>query len=158
MTTNHDEHITYIPRDPDYEDKVRASFQRQRAMATLGITIESLEPGRIELRMPYDEAYTQQHGFVHAGVLSTVLDSACGYAAFSLMPPEAAVLSIEFKVNLLAPARGDHFRVTGQVLKAGRTITVCLAEAYACEGGTEKRVAQMTGTMMTVLGREGIEQ
>jgi uncharacterized protein (TIGR00369 family) len=144
--------------DAYFEERVRKSFARQRVMETLGITLEKTEPGRIELRMPYDAAYTQQHGFLHAGIVSTALDSACGYAAFSLMPKEAAVLSIEFKVNLLAPAIGDSFIFVGSVLKAGRTVSVCLAEAYAEKSGKTKLVAQMTGTMMTVIGREGIEQ
>lgn len=144
--------------DPQFETRVRESFARQRAMETLGITLEKVEPGRVELQMPYNQALTQQHGFLHAGIVSTALDSACGYAAFSLMPREAAVLSIEFKTNLLAPAKGEHFVFTGTVLKPGRTVTVCLAEAYAQNRGERKLVAQMTGTMMTVMGREGISQ
>jgi len=127
-------------------------------MNSLGITIENIEPGRIELKMPYLEEYTQQHGFVHAGILSTAMDSACGYAAFSLMPEEAAVLTIEYKLNLLAPAKGDFFLVIGKVLKVGRTVIVCQAEAYSSEKGEQKLVAQMTGTMMTIVGRKGIEQ
>jgi len=145
-------------RDAHFEERVRKSFARQRVMETLGITLEKIEAGRIELRMPYNEAFTQQHGFLHAGIVSTALDSACGYAAFSLMPKEAAVLSIEYKVNLLAPAIGDSFIFVGSVLKAGKTVSVCLAEAYAEHSGKRKLVAQMTGTMMTVIGREGIEQ
>lgn len=148
----------FIPADENYKEKVVKSFERQRAMETIGITLETIEPGRVVLHMPYNQAYTQQHGFVHAGILSTALDSACGYAAFSLMPREAAVLSIEYKVNFLAPAMGDGFIITGQVLKAGRTITVCQAEVYAVNGNEKKLVAQMTGTLMTVIGREGIDQ
>ncbi len=148
----------FVAQDEQFEEKVRKSFARQRAMETLGITLEKIEPGRIELRMPYNEAYTQQHGFLHAGIVSTALDSACGYAAFSLMPKEAAVLSIEYKINLLAPAKGDSFIFTGRVLKAGKTVSVCISEAYSKNSRERKLIAQMTGTMMTVIGREGIDQ
>jgi uncharacterized protein (TIGR00369 family) len=125
-------------------------------MATLGIEIVELKPGEIELSMPYAVAYTQQHGFVHAGIITTALDTACGYAAFSLMPDDAAVLTVEFKTNLVAPARGDHFLFRARVLKPGRTITVCDAQAFAVEGGNEKLVATMTGTLMALFDREGI--
>lgn len=149
---------SFEPRDPNFREKVRMSFARQQAMATLGITLEALEPGFIELALPYQEPLTQQHGFLHAGILATALDSACGYAAFSLMPPEAAILSVEFKINLLAPAAGERFRILGRVVKPGRTITVCEATAYACQGDQEKPVATMTGTMMAVFDRPGVEQ
>lgn len=148
----------FVPQDENFKDKVTKSFERQKAMKTLGITLEKIEAGRIELNMPYIEDFTQQHGFVHAGILSTAMDSACGYAAFSLMPKESAVLSIEFKINLLAPAIGEKFIITGEVLKAGKTISVCLSEAYSVNGNDKKLVAQMTGTMMTVIGKKGIEQ
>lgn len=144
------------PKDPEYQARVRASFDRQQAMQTLGIEIARLEPGEIELTMPYSPAYTQQHGFVHAGVIATALDSACGYAAFSLMPGDAAVLTVEFKVNLLAPAKGERFVFRSRVVKPGRTITVCDARAVAVDAGAEKLVATMTGTMMAVFDREGV--
>ena len=148
----------FKPQDENYRERVRRSFARQRVMDTIGATLERVEPGEVEIRMPYLEELTQQHGFLHAGILSTALDSACGYAAFSLMPKEAAVLSIEFKINMLAPAIGENFIFIGSVLKAGRTVTVCQGEAFAVNSGEEKLVAQMTATMMTVLGKEGIEQ
>ena len=144
------------PKDPEYQARVRASFDRQQAMQTLGIEIARLEPGEIELTMPYSRAYTQQHGFVHAGVIATALDSACGYAAFSLMPGDAAVLTVEFKVNLLAPAKGERFVFRSRVVKPGRTITVCDAQAVAVDAGAERLVATMTGTMMAVFDREGV--
>jgi uncharacterized protein (TIGR00369 family) len=125
-------------------------------MRTLGIEIARLEPGEIELTMPYSRAYTQQHGFVHAGIVATALDSACGYAAFSLMPTDAAVLTVEFKVNLLAPAKGERFLFRSRVVKPGRTITVCDAQALAVDAGAEKLVATMTGTMMALFDREGV--
>ena len=144
-------------RDPHYDERVRASFARQRAMQTLGVSIRRLAPGEIELEMPYDLAYTQQHGFMHAGVVTTALDSACGYAAFSLMPPEAGVLTVEFKTNLLAPAQGDHFRFEARVVKPGRTLTFCEARALACGAdGDERLVATMSATLMAVTGREAI--
>jgi uncharacterized protein (TIGR00369 family) len=125
-------------------------------MATLGIEMVGLKAGEVELRMPYAAAYAQQHGFIHAGIITTALDSACGYAAFSLMPEDAAVLTVEFKTNLIAPAKGDYFRFRASVLKPGRTITVCDAQAFAAEQGKEKLIATMTGTMMALFGREGI--
>jgi uncharacterized protein (TIGR00369 family) len=146
----------FNPKDANFDARVRTSFARQTAMATLGIEIVDLKPGEIELRMPYAIAYTQQHGFVHAGIITTALDTACGYAAFSLMPDDAAVLTVEFKTNLVAPARGDHFLFRARVLKPGRTITVCDAQAFAVEQGKERLVATMTGTLMALFDREGI--
>src|ERR1700751_3047728 len=142
--------MTFQPKDPHFAERVRASFVRQRAMHTLGVEITRLAAGEIELAMPYDAAFTQQHGFVHAGIIATVLDSACGYAAFSLMPADAAVLTVEFKTNLLAPARGDRFLFKGEVVKPGRTITVSAASAFAIEDGEEKLIATMTGTLMAL--------
>ena len=150
--------MTFIPPDPDFRERVRASFARQNAMAALGIGVRSVEPGHVELEMAYDPELTQQHGFVHAGIISTALDSACGYAAFSLMPVEAAVLTVEFKVNLLAPAKGQSFVFTGLVVKPGRTITVCDARAVAIDDGSEKLIATMTGTLMALVDRHGIYQ
>lgn len=144
------------PADPDFAARVRASFARQAVMATLGITLEEVQAGRVVLKMRHRDDLTQQHGFLHAGVVSTALDSACGYAAFSLMPPEAAVLTIEFKVNLLAPARGPGFRVEAEVTKAGRTISVVDGRALESGPDRERLVATMTATIMTVLGRDGV--
>ena len=146
----------FQPKDPDFRERVRASFARQQVMATLGIELVHLEPGEIHLTMPPNPAYTQQHGFMHAGIITTALDSACGYAAFSLMPAEAAVLTVEFKTNLLAPAKGERFIFRGHVVKPGRTLTICEARALALEGQEEKLVATMTGTLMAVAGRQGI--
>lgn len=126
-------------------------------MATLGVELARVAPGEVELRMAYNPALTQQHGFIHAGVVATALDSACGYAAFSLMPAEAAVLTVEFKVNLLSPAKGDAFSFVGKVVKPGRTVTVAEGDAFAHAGGESKRIARMTATLMTVTGRAGID-
>ncbi len=128
-------------------------------MQSLGVEITRLEPGEIELAMPYQQAFTQQHGFIHAGIVATALDSACGYAAFSLMPADAAVLTVEFKTNLLAPAQGERFLFRARVVKPGRTLTVCDAQALALTGGDDGRlVATMTGTLMALVGRPNIAQ
>jgi uncharacterized protein (TIGR00369 family) len=148
----------FTAKDPDFDARVRASFARQKVMATLGITIKALSPGEIELEMPYSAELTQQHGFIHAGILSAALDSACGYAAFSLMPADVAVLTVEFKTNLLAPAAGECFFFRGRVIKPGRTLTVCDAQAFAHDGRTEKLIATMTGTLMAVQERGSISQ
>ena len=151
--------MTFQPKDPNFAERVRASFARQRMMQTLGVEIARIVPGEIELAMPYGAAFTQQHGFIHAGVIATVLDSACGYAAFSLMPADAAVLTVEFKTNLLAPAKGERFLFRAHVVKPGRTLTVSDGRAFAIDGGAEERlVASMNDTLMAVYDRPNISQ
>jgi uncharacterized protein (TIGR00369 family) len=146
--------MLFQPQDVNFQQRVRSSFAQQRVMQTLGIEIVRLEPGKIELAMPYDPAYTQQHGFLHAGIVTTALDSACGYAAFSLMPADAEVLTVEFKTNLLAPAKGKRFLFRGSVVKPGRTLTVCEAQAVVSHGDTEPQlVATMIGTLMALFDR-----
>lgn len=141
----------------DFETRVRDSFARQKVMTAIGAELTRVNPGEVEIEMPFDVELTQQHGFLHAGIISTGLDSACGYAAYSLMPADAAVLTIEFKVNLLSPGRGERFLFRGMVTKPGRTIIVADGQAYAYDGEGEARmIATMTGTMMVVSGREGI--
>ncbi|HMA06487.1 MAG TPA: PaaI family thioesterase, partial [Ramlibacter sp.] len=125
----------FEPKDPDYAARVRASFARQAAMATIGATLTEVEPGRVVIELPWAQALTQQHGFLHAGMVATALDSACGYAGFSLMPLGAAVLTIEYKINLLAPAQGERFRMVGEVIKPGRTVTVTEGRAYSVQPG-----------------------
>jgi uncharacterized protein (TIGR00369 family) len=144
------------PADADFALRVRQSFERQAVMRTLGAALAEVAPGRVVLTMAHRPEFTQQHGFLHAGIVSTALDSACGYAAFSLMPADAAVLTIEFKVNLLAPARGPQFRFVSEVAKAGRTISVVDAKAWQSDGGTDALVATMTATVMTVRGRSDL--
>lgn len=145
------------PADPDFAARVAASFQRQPAMALIGATLDAVEAGRVVIGLAHRADIAQQHGFVHAGILSTALDSACGYAASSLMPADAGVLTIEFKVNLLAPAQGPRFRMEGQVVKAGRTISVVEGRALQVAGdGAERLVATMTATVMTITGRDGV--
>jgi uncharacterized protein (TIGR00369 family) len=148
----------FTPKDPSFDTRVRASFARQTVMVTLGISIRSLSPGGIELEMPYSAELTQQHGFIHAGILSVALDSACGYAAFSLMPADVAVLTVEFKTNLLAPATGERFVFRARVIKPGRTLTICDAQGFALDGTNEKLIATMTGTLMAVPERGAINQ
>jgi uncharacterized protein (TIGR00369 family) len=140
----------FEPKHPDYAAKVEKSFAEQAVMETIGASIEVIGAGEIEIEFPYQSSLTQQNGFIHAGIVSTVLDSACGYAAFSLMPEDASVLTIEFKVNLLSPAKGDRFRGYGKVKKAGRTISVAEAELYAFSDQGKKLVATMVGTLMAI--------
>jgi uncharacterized protein (TIGR00369 family) len=125
------------PRDPDYAAKVRASFARQRIMALLGASLGRVEPGLVEIELPVRAELTQQHGYVHAGVSTTIADSAGGYAAFSLMPPDSAVLTIEFKVNLVAPADGERLVARGRVVRPGRRVFVSELEVRAVRGGRE---------------------
>lgn len=143
-------------RDPNYEQRVRDSFARQQFMATLGATLGRVEPGEVLIAVPFSAAFTQQHGFLHAGVVASVIDSACGYAALTLMEPGAGVMSVEFKVNLLQPAAGNRFVAVGRVVRAGRTITACQGELRAVQDDGEVVVAVLQGTMMTVRDREGI--
>jgi uncharacterized protein (TIGR00369 family) len=141
-----------------FAQRVRESFARQAVMSTLGARLDTVEPGRVVIVMQHRPDLTQQHGFLHAGIVSTALDSACGYAAFSLMPADAAVLTIEFKDNLLAPARGPDFRFDAEVTKAGRTISVVDGSAWQTgSSGQPQRVATMTATVMTVRGRDGLK-
>ena len=135
------------PQDPAWEARVRESFGRQRHMATLGVTIERLAPGEADLAFPHDERFTQQNGFLHAGAVASVADSANGYAAYSLAPPDTDVLAVEFKINLLAPARGERFVACGRVLRAGRTLTVCRADVFAV-GAERAMVATMLSTII----------
>jgi uncharacterized protein (TIGR00369 family) len=122
---------TFVPRDPDFERRVRESFLRQRVMAMIGASMTTVEAGIVEIELAWREDLTQQDGYIHAGIVTTALDSACGYAAYTLMPADSSVLSVEFKVNLLAPARGGRLRVRAEVKRSGRTLTVCTADAFA---------------------------
>lgn len=140
----------------DYVERIRASFHRQGLMTTLGATLGAVAPGMVEISIHPHAAITQQHGFVHAGAVTAIADSAAGYAALSLMEPGTAVLSTEFKINLLAPAVGDLIVARGRVVKAGRTLTVAQTEVFAESAGQEKLVALLTGTLMTIEAREGV--
>lgn len=148
--------MSHTPRDPDFEARVRASFAKQQFMATLGARLERVVPGEVTIVLPFRADLTQQHGSLHAGAATSVVDSACGYAALSLMEPGAAVLSVEFKVNLLAPASGTEFIATGRVVRAGRTLTVCSGELVAKNNERDTVVALMQATMISLRDREGV--
>jgi uncharacterized protein (TIGR00369 family) len=141
---------TFQISDPDYEARVRRNFANQQAMRTLGVSLARIEPGTLELQMPYDAKFSQQNGFLHAGTLSAALDTACGLASYTLMPAEADILTVEFKINLLAPARGQTFRFVGSVVKPGRTLVIAEGRAFANDDGREKLIATMSATMMTI--------
>jgi len=140
----------FAAQDTNFEARVRESFARQRVMETIGARLVRVAPGEIEIALGFREDLTQQHGYLHAGVVAAVIDSACGYAALTLTPAGAEVLSIEFKLNLLSPARGESFAARARVKRAGRNVTVCAGDLYAFEGESEKPVATMLATMMTV--------
>src|SRR5215218_4400074 len=123
----------FEPQDPAFAERVRASFARQAAMHTIGARLAEVAAGRVVIQLAWQQALTQQHGFLHAGMVATALDSACGYAASTLMPADAGVLTIEYKINLIAPAHGTRFRMEGAVVKPGRTITVTEGRAYALQ-------------------------
>ena len=140
----------------DFRERVRQSFALQGAMAMLGAELTRVETAMIEIELPFDVKLTQQHGFLHAGVISAALDSACGYAAYTVIEPEASILTIEFKVNLMSPGRGERFLFRGEITKPGSTIIVADGRAYAIGDGQAKLIASMTGTMMVIRGRQGI--
>ena len=144
------------PADPQFEARVRANFAKQIIGKALGITLSDVQAGHVVLEMPFRDDLVQQHGFIHAGVITTALDSACGYAAFSLMPPEAEVLTVEFKSNFLRPAAGERFRFEGRVMKPGKTLIITEGRAIAISGDREKEISAMQATMMVITGRDGI--
>lgn len=150
--------MSFVPKDPHFESRVRDSFARQTFMATLGAELVRATPGEVAISLPVRPALAQQHGSVHAGAVASILDSAAGYAALSLMPAGAAVVSVEFKLNLLEPAVGQRIEARARVVRSGRTLTACTAEAFAIDAqGKETLVALLQGTMMCLVGggREG---
>lgn len=140
----------------NFRARIRASFDRQKTMETIGAVLTRVEHGSVEIEMPFDDKLTQQHGILHAGIIAAALDTACGYAAYSVLDDTASILTIEFKVNLLSPGRGERFLFRGDVTKPGSTIVVADGRAYALSDGPAKLIASMTGTMMVVRGREDI--
>jgi uncharacterized protein (TIGR00369 family) len=144
------------PADLSIERRVRESFARQQAMATIGATMAAVRLGEVEIVLPYSKALTQQHGFIHAGNIAMIADTACGYAALSMMPDDAAVLTTEFKLNLLSPAKGERLIALGRVVRPGRRLIVCLGEVFAEDGATRKQVALMTASMMAVETTTGL--
>jgi uncharacterized protein (TIGR00369 family) len=141
---------TFIPKDPNYETRIRGRFSNQGLLHNFCTKLQMIAPGEAELVMPFDEKLTKQDGFLHAGAITTLVDSACGYAAYTLMPAGSRVLSVEFKINLLSPADGDHFLARGKVIKPGRTITVCEGKFYSLKNGDEKLSALMQATMICI--------
>jgi uncharacterized protein (TIGR00369 family) len=139
------------PPDPEFESRIRSSFDKQGLMKTIGARLLSVSPGEVRIELPYSRAITQQHGFVHAGILSTIADNACGFAAYTLMPADSEILGVENKINFLAPARGERFVAVGRVVKAGRTLAVCSGEVRAYENGKDTLVAVMQTTMMALV-------
>ncbi|MDB5978669.1 MAG: thioesterase superfamily protein [Nevskia sp.] len=139
--------------DPDYASRVRDSFARQGAMALLGAFLHEIQPGRVEIDLPYRPELSQQHGYFHAGMVATVADSAGGYAAYTLFPAESSVLTVEFKVNLIAPADGERVRAVGQVIRSGRTLTICELKAYVLKAGKETQCLHGMATLMCLAGR-----
>lgn len=141
---------TFTPRSSRYEERIRESFARQGLMATIGARLTSVTAGAVEIELPYRADLTQQNGYLHAAIVTAIADSACGYAAYTLMPDGSDVLTVEFKVNLVAPAKGDSMIARGRVMRPGRTLTVCAGDVFAVADGEEKLVATMLATMMAI--------
>jgi uncharacterized protein (TIGR00369 family) len=137
--------------DTDFESRIRASFDRQMVMQTIGASLSHIQAGEVRIKLPFRPNLTQQHGYLHAGVLGLIVDSACGYAAYTLMPADSEVLSVEYKINFLSPAQGQTFLAIGRVVKPGRTLTVCAGEAWAHADAEPKLVAAMQATMICVI-------
>jgi uncharacterized protein (TIGR00369 family) len=142
--------VSDAAQDRDADKRVRESFSRQSIMATIGASVHSVRRGEVEIVLPFADHILQQHGFIHAGAVATIADSACGYAALSVMPADAAVLTTEFKINLLSPAKGERLRAVGRVVRAGKKLVITMGEVFADEGGASKQVALITATMMVV--------
>ena len=136
-------------RNPSFTGEIEQSFAKQTIMSLIGARLSRVEPGVIEINLPYRADLAQQHGYLHAGIVTTIADSACGYAAYSLMPPNSEVLSVEFKVNLLRPAKGEKFLAVAEVVKAGKTLTVVRADVFGVQHEAQRElVATMLGTMI----------
>ena len=149
--------MALAPADPDFEQRTRASFARQGAMAHLGAVLGRVQPGRVEISMPYRAELSQQHGFFHAGMIATIADSAGGYAGFTLFPADAGVLTVEFKLNLLAAADGELAIAQGEVIRSGRTLAVCRIDAFVDKQGKRTHCATGTQTLMCLVGRAGVK-
>ena len=140
------------PPNPEFAARVRDSFARQAAMRLIGAELTRVEPGRVEIELAVRDDLGQQHGFVHGGVVGMIADSAGGYAAFTLMPADASVLTVEYKINMLAPAKGERLIARGAVLKPGRSLSVVRADVFALAGGRETHIAAMQQTLMVMHG------
>jgi uncharacterized protein (TIGR00369 family) len=146
----------FVAAEADYERRTRESFAKQGAMAYLGATLTVVEPGRVEIELPFRDELSQQHGFFHAGIVATVADSAGGYAAYTLFPADAGVLTVEFKVNLMAPADGERVVACGRVIRSGRTITVAQFDVHVEKAGRMTHCATGLQTIMRIVGRAGV--
>ena len=141
--------MSFTAKNPLFATQVRNSFERQMAMSSIGAELLIVEPGKVEIALPYRSDLTQQHGYLHAGIITTIADTACGYAAYTLMPAGSEVLSVEFKVNLLRPAKGERFVAVANVLKPGRTLTVVRADVFGISESDERElIATMLATMI----------
>jgi len=140
-------------RDAEYQRRVRESFERQGLMQHLGAELVSLEPGGAVIRVPFRGELTQQHGYFHAGVTGAVADSACGYAAYTLMGAEDSVLTVEYKINLLAPADGEELVARARVVRSGKTLKVCMADVFVRKNGAENHCATVLATIMCMAGK-----
>ena len=143
----------FVAKDPEFAQRIRESFARQGLMGHLGARLAAVDAGLVEIRVPFRAELTQQHGYFHAGVTGTIADSACGYAAYTLMPAGATVLTVEYKLNLLAPAEGEELIARAKVIKAGRTLTICSADVFVRRDGEEKQCATMLATEMCLAGK-----
>jgi uncharacterized protein (TIGR00369 family) len=148
----------FSPIDPHFESRIRDSFARQGFLNTLGAEISSIRPGEVEISAPFDSRFTQQDGYLHAGAAAALVDTACGYAAYTLMPAASRVLTVEFKINFLSVARGERYLARARVIKAGKTLTVCAGELFAFQGDERQRVAAMQTTMICVKEKSAQEE
>ena len=149
---------SFTPKDFAFAQRVHESFQRQSIMGLIGARLSRVEPGEVEIELPFRADLCQQHGFFHAGVTSTIADSAAGYAGYSLFAADSSVLTVEFKINLLAPADGELLRAVGRVVKPGRTLTITEAEVFVTKNGGEKPCARLSQTLMCLNGRPDMPQ
>ena len=149
--------MAFEPADANFEKRTRDSFAKQGIMGHLGATLEVVQPGHVEISLPFRPELSQQHGFFHAGVISTIADSAGGYAGFTLFPEDAGVLTVEFKINLLAAADGERAIAVGEVIRSGRTLTVCRLDAFVEKKGKRTHCATGMQTLMSLVGRSGVK-
>lgn len=144
----------FQPQNPAYEARVRDSFSRQPFMEQIGASLEVIEPGYVEVHLPYSKKLTQQHGFIHGGALATIADSAAGYAAFTLVPADASILTVEYKLNIMRPGQGEKMIAKGKVIKPGRNLTIVDSDVYAVRDGEEVMCVASIQTLMALHGRE----
>jgi uncharacterized protein (TIGR00369 family) len=143
----------FTPKDPNYAARVRSSFERQRVMTWIGATLTHLAPGQCEITLPHKPELTQQHGYIHGGIIGTLGDSAAGYAGYTLMPHDASVLTVEYKMNIMAPGDGERLIARGEVIRAGRSLVIARADVFAVKAGKETLCATLLQTLMTMHGK-----